>query len=62
LMGQTFSMGISSLVFAIYMGQALITQKYHPHFMDSTRTIFIVLSILCVLGIFASLARGRAHR
>lgn len=61
LVGQTFSMGIAALIFAVYMGTAQMTQEYHPHFVESMRMDFIVLTLLCFAGIFASLARGRMH-
>lgn len=61
LVGQTFSMGIAALIFAVYMGTAQMTQEYHPHFVESMRIDFIVLTLLCFAGIFASLARGRMH-
>ena len=59
LVGQTFSIGITSLIFIIYFGGAQISKKYHPHFVQSTETIFIVLTILSLVGVFASLSRGK---
>jgi EmrB/QacA subfamily drug resistance transporter len=59
LVGQTFSMGITSLIFSIYIGNAQIAREYHPHFIESIRMIFIILTVLSFLGIFFSLARGK---
>jgi EmrB/QacA subfamily drug resistance transporter len=61
LTGQTFSMAIVLLLFSSYMGQVQITIKYYPLFLESMRTAFIVMAVLCFGGIFASIARGRAH-
>jgi MFS family permease len=57
--GQMFSMGISMLIFAIYLGGVQITAQYYPLFLKSTRAAFTVFASLCFLGIFASLARGK---
>lgn len=62
LVGQTISMAVAAMVFALYMGNAQITITYHPHFMESMRVIFMILAALCLLGIFASLARGKMHQ
>ena len=59
LVGQTFSIGITSLIFIIYFGGAQITRKFHPHFIQSSQTVFIILTLLSFAGIFASLSRGK---
>jgi EmrB/QacA subfamily drug resistance transporter len=61
LTGQTFSMGMALLLFALYMGRVQITPEYYPLFLKSMRTAFIVMAALCFGGIFASIARGKAH-
>jgi len=62
LTGQMFSMGISTLVFALYIGKVSITPEYYQPFLKSVRIIFVVFTVLCILGIFASLARGKLDR
>jgi EmrB/QacA subfamily drug resistance transporter len=57
--GQTFSMGISTLIFTIYIGNVQITQEYYPFFLESIKVAFTIFSFLCFIGIFASLARGK---
>lgn len=57
LIGQVFSMGTATLVFAVHMGKVTVTPQYFGKFIESSRIIFIILSILCFAGIFASLAR-----
>ena len=61
VVGQMLSMAIVMLIFAIYIGKALITPKIYPLLLESTRTSFAVFSVLCFFGIFASLARGRVR-
>ncbi|MEM2210796.1 MAG: MFS transporter [Nitrososphaerales archaeon] len=58
LIGQVLSMGIVTLVFAIYMGRVQITFEYYQSFLNSIRIAFTIFTTLCFLGIFASLARG----
>jgi len=62
LIGQTFSMGVALLLFALYIGRVQITPAYYPLFLKSMKTAFIISAALCFAGIFASIARGRAHR
>jgi len=59
--GMSFSMGITMLLFAIYIGRVEITPEYHPLFLSSTKTAFIIFTALCSGGIFASLARGKTR-
>jgi hypothetical protein len=61
VVGQTMSIGLAVLVFALYMGHVAITPAYYPQLMTSTRIIYSMLSVLCVGGIIASLARGKMH-
>jgi EmrB/QacA subfamily drug resistance transporter len=59
LVGQMLSMGITMLLFALYIGQVEITPRVYPAFLRSMTTTFAIFAALCVGGIFASLARGR---
>ena len=58
LLGQMFSMGIATVVFSIYIGRVQITPERYTEFLDSLHTAFIIFTVLCALGVFASLARG----
>jgi len=58
LIGQMLSMGIATLLFALFLGRAEITPELYPQFLTSTKAAFAVFTVLCVLGVFASLARG----
>jgi EmrB/QacA subfamily drug resistance transporter len=59
LLGQTFSMGVAMLIFAVYMGKVQITPEHYPLFTASVKMSFAIFAVLCFGGIFASLARGK---
>jgi len=61
LTGQMLSMGITTLIFSIYIGRIRITPEYYSLLMKSTKIAFIFFAALCFCGIFASLARGRVR-
>lgn len=61
LTGQMLSMGIAMLIFAIYIGKVQITPQHYSTFLTSMRTAFVIFAILCFVGIFASLARGKVR-
>jgi MFS family permease len=61
LIGQTLSMGIATLIFALYLGQAAITPEVYPQFLASLKPAFAVFAALCFAGVFASLARGNTQ-
>jgi len=58
LIGQMLSMGIATLLFALYLGRVEITPDLYPLFSTSATMAFAVFAVLCVIGVFASLARG----
>jgi len=60
-LGQMLSLGITMLLFSVVIGPVQITPEYYGAFLDSTRIAFTIFSALCVVGIFASLARGRVR-
>lgn len=60
--GQAFSMGITSLVMVFYMGNVQISRSNYPNFLISIKVTFIILTILCFFGIFASIARGKINK
>ncbi|MDH4223418.1 MAG: MFS transporter [candidate division Zixibacteria bacterium] len=59
MVGQMLSMGIAMLLFALYIGRVQIMPQNFPLFLKSTKVAFIIFALLCFLGIFASLARGK---
>jgi EmrB/QacA subfamily drug resistance transporter len=59
MVGQMFSMGIVLLLFSIFLGKAEILPGNYPAFLSTMHTAFVIFTILCFFGIFASLARGK---
>ena len=61
LTGQMLSMGIVLLTFAVIMGRVQITPDYYPKFVQSMQVAFAVFSLLCAIGVYASLKRGKVR-
>ena len=62
MIGQMFSMGIVIVIFTAFIGKAEISGANQNDFMISLRLLFVLFSIFCFAGIFASLARGKIHK
>jgi len=60
LLGQMLSMVITMMIFAIFIGPVEIKSDYYPQFFLSLHYSFILFTIFCFIGIFASLVRGKA--
>lgn len=61
LTGQMLSMGIVMMIFAVTIGETQLTPEYYPAFLQSMKIAFTIFSLLCVGGVFASLARGKVR-
>jgi EmrB/QacA subfamily drug resistance transporter len=61
-LGMMFSMGIVTMILALRLGQAEIVPENAGEFLSSMRTAFTVFAVLCLGGVFASLARGKVNR
>jgi EmrB/QacA subfamily drug resistance transporter len=59
--GQMLSMGIVTMIMAIFLGQSIITPGKYPLFINATKTTFTAFAIICAFGVLASLARGKVH-
>ena len=59
LAGQLMSMAIATLVLHTLLGEHKIVPANHVSFVLGTRIIFAIFALLCILGVFASLARGK---
>jgi MFS family permease len=59
LTGQMLSMGIVLLIFALFIGRVEITPEHYPAFIKCVKIAFSIFSVLCLFGVFASLARGK---
>jgi MFS family permease len=58
MIGQMFSMGIAMMLLALYIGKQTINPSTYPGLLSGMRTGFMIFSVLCIIGIFASLARN----
>jgi EmrB/QacA subfamily drug resistance transporter len=62
LTGQAFSLGLVLLLFSLFIGKIQITPSSYSLFLKTTKIAFIIFAILCFIGIFASIARGKVHK
>jgi MFS family permease len=62
MIGQMMSMGIAMMLFALYIGAEKISPSTYHGLMHSMKTGFMIFSMLCILGIFASLARNNGSK
>ena len=60
LTGQMTSMAIATMVIHIFIGTAKINPSNIPAFVSSVKVIFLIFAVLCGIGVFASLARGKS--
>jgi len=60
--GQMTSMGVAMLLMSLYIGNVAISPANAGRFLLMTRVAFGFFAGLCVLGVFASLARGDLSR
>jgi hypothetical protein len=58
LLGQMLSMGVATLVIALYIGRVRITPDLYPLLISSIKVAFIISACLCAAGIYFSLYRG----
>lgn len=58
-LGMMLSMGISTVLFSIIIGRVQITPQQYPLLMKSITIAFIIFTLLCFIGVFASLVRGK---
>lgn len=60
--GMAASMGLSLVLFSLFLGHQAVSPATVPAFLGALHVAFVISAILCVLGIFASLARGKVAR
>jgi MFS family permease len=61
LTGQALSLALAMLIFALRVGPVAITPERHGAFIGAVRLAFGLFAAMCVLGLFASLARGSSQ-
>ena len=59
LVGQMLSMGVAMMLFSLIIGRVEITPEYYSQFIRSLQSAFALFTIFCLLGIAASLKRGK---
>lgn len=57
--GQSLSMSLTALIVSVFIGNAALSIQTIPQFLISLKVTFLIMSGLCLLGVFASLARGK---
>ena len=61
-LGQMLGLGSTLLIFSVVIGPVAITPERYGAFLTSTHIAFGLSAALCLLGIFASLARGNTRK
>ncbi|CFW97028.1 Tetracycline resistance protein TetB/drug resistance transporter [Syntrophomonas zehnderi OL-4] len=61
LVGQALSMSAVTLIIGIFIGQVSLNTAQPTAILTTMRVSFILFTVLCLLGIAASLARGNVH-
>ncbi len=61
MIGQSLSIAIVTLVISVVVGRHEIRPADYPHFLVALRVSFAILTVLSLLAVAASLARGRAR-
>jgi EmrB/QacA subfamily drug resistance transporter len=61
LLGQNVSMGVVMMVLALHLGSRPVGAETQGEFLQCLQVVFRLFSLLGVLGVFASLVRGRMH-
>jgi EmrB/QacA subfamily drug resistance transporter len=59
LAGQNMSMGVATLVLAVEVGRQAIQPANYPQVLSSVRVSFLIFTVLCVVGVAASLVGPR---
>jgi MFS family permease len=57
--GMILSMGITMILFSLFIGSAAITPETYPAFLAAMRPAFIIFAVLCFCGVFVQLAAKR---
>jgi len=59
LTGQTISMGISMMIFALMMGETEKSISNTDGLLSGIKISFLVFALLCIAGVFFSMKRGK---
>lgn len=61
LLGQMLSMGIAMMIIAVMVGKVEITRDVSDQLMSAMSIGFVIFSVMCIIGIFFSMARGNVR-
>jgi hypothetical protein len=50
------------MTFSLVMGRVEVTPEVYPLLIVSVQKVFLILFVLSVIGVFASLARGKIRK
>jgi EmrB/QacA subfamily drug resistance transporter len=59
VIGQTLSMGVVTLVFAVLLGNVLLSEATQESLIGTINACFCITAMLCLPGVLFSLSRGR---
>jgi hypothetical protein len=59
LTGQAFSMGVAMMVISIFLQDKLVGPELSVEFLKAMRVAFLIFSLLCAVGVYASMIRGK---
>lgn len=62
VIGQMFSMGIVTLIFALMLGPVQFSPEQHGKLLASINASFVAASALCFIGVYFSLKRGNLRK
>lgn len=62
LIGQMLSLGITMLIFSLFIGHIDISTAPEGTLMNAIRTAFIIFAVLCIIGTALSLLRGNLRK
>jgi EmrB/QacA subfamily drug resistance transporter len=60
--GMMLSMGVTMILFSLYLGNAEINPDYYPQFLTSVRVGFIIFAIFCFIGVIAQMIARRSKQ
>jgi EmrB/QacA subfamily drug resistance transporter len=58
-LGQTFSIALATLVLSVFVGSEILKPRSLGDFVAGIHVAFLIFGVLCTLGVFTSLARGK---
>lgn len=59
LTGQAFSMGIAIMAMSLVIGNVPVSEEVHTQLLSSMRIVFIICSVLCLIGVYMSSVREK---